>query len=765
MRAVSRWIQADLRARPYQATAMLLVVAGVVTALLLSATLLEGATDPWRTLFAQTRGADVWLRLTEGTPVQSLSALPGVTGVAGPYRATAATLAHGSVQAPVQLWAMRPAPPTIGRPWLRQGRWLSPSNPSGVVLEASFAQALHLVPGSSLRIEGLDGSSVSASVAGVAGTSSQGFYPDQTPGLMWVLPGLFARVEPVRRHTTEAVGLRLAAPSSAGFVVQEAVTALGSGTVAGALTWRQVEQSMNGTDPLLGLLLALFGLVALGGALLAISNAAGGRVLTQVRDLAMLKTLGFTPRQLVGMLVAEHAALALVGTGAGILAARLLTAALSLGLPVGSLAAVAPLPAVWVLLIAGGTVTVVLLATVVSGWRAGRGWPVSEFGRSVPGGRLSWLTRAALLSRLPPATVLGARAAFTRLPHALLTIAGLALPVTMITIGIGFWATLDNVQRHPGQIGLAAALTVSPGSIGRQQTERILAADPDVAAIYRSVTVNALLPGDTSAITTLGVGSSGRPYPFHVAQGRLYHASGEAVASQRLLDAVRARVGQYIRMPIGGVPVIFHIVGRIIEPEYGGQVLAYGIDTLTSAGAVPPLPSYSLVLRHGTSPAAATAWLMRASGGRLDIVQAVNPANSLSIVRPMLTGLFIVLALIALTSLLTASAVGLRDHLRDVGALRAMGMTPGQVMSSLVARTTVLALVGTAAGMVCGTMLTPPLIDVAGQAYGIGAGLGSSPSAGATLAAGGAVLIAAAAAAFIPARRAAATPIAPTLGY
>ncbi len=604
-----------------------------------------------------------------------------------------------------------------------------------------------------------------ARVEGIAETSNQGFYPDQTPGLMWVLPGLFSRVEPVRRHTGEAVGLRLATPSSASFVVQQAVTRLGPGHVTGALTWRQVEQSMDGSDPLLGLLLALFGLVALGGALLAIGNAAGGRVLTQVQDLAMLKTLGFTPRQLVGMLLAEHGALALVGTGAGVLLAPLLTAVLSHELPAGSLAAIAPLPAGWVLLIAGGTVIAVLLATVISGWRAGSVWPVSEAGPSVPGGRLSRVTRAALLSRLPPAAVLGTRAAFTRLPHAALTIAGLALPVTMITIGIGFWATLDNVEQHPGQIGLAATLTVSPGSMGRQQAERILAADPGIAATYQSVTVSALLPGDTSAITTLGVGSSGQPYPFHVAQGRLYRAPGEAVASQRLLDAVHSRVGEYIRMPVGGVPVIFHIVGRIIEPEYGGQVLAYGIDTLTSAGAVPPPVSYSLVLRHGITLAGATAWLLRASGGRLDVVQAVNPASSLGIVRPMLAGLFIVLALIALTSLLTASAVGLRDHLRDVGALRAMGMTPRQVMSSLVARTTALALVGTAAGMVCGTAATPPLIDVAGQAYGIGAGLGSSPSAGATLAAGGLVLAAAAGAAIVSARRAAAMPIAAAFRY
>jgi putative ABC transport system permease protein len=211
--------------------------------------------------------------------------------------------------------------------------------------------------------------------------------------------------------------------------------------------------------------------------------------------------------------------------------------------------------------------------------------------------------------------------------------------------------------------------------------------------------------------------------------------------------------------------VTFHIVGRIIEPEYGGKLLAYGTDALAAGGTSPPLLSYSLVLRHGISPATATEWLLKKSHGGLDVVQADNPANSLDIVRPMLAGLFIVLALIALTSLLTASAVGLRDHLRDVGALRAMGMTPRQVMGSLVTTTAVLALVGTAVGLVCGTVSTPRLINVAGQAYGIGAGLGRSPSISATLAAGGTILIAATAVAFIPARRAAATPIAPTLGY
>ncbi|MGH3158319.1 MAG: FtsX-like permease family protein, partial [Streptosporangiaceae bacterium] len=396
---------------------------------------------------------------------------------------------------------------------------------------------------------------------------------------------------------------------------------------------------------------------------------------------------------------------------------------------------------------------------------AGRVWPVAAVRPPARGMRLSRLARAALLSHLPPAAVLGTRAAFTRRLPAALTIVGLALPTMMITIGIGLWVTLDNVQRHPGAIGLAAALTVAPGELDQAHAEAIIARDRQVASVYPVAPISALLPGDTSTITALGAGTSDRPFPFHVAEGQLYRAPGEAVASQGLLDALRIHVGEYLPpMPVDGVPVIFHVVGRIIEPEYGGQVLAFGLDTLGQAGAVAPPVSYSLVLRPGASAAAAAAHLLAVSHGRLDVTQTADPAAGITIVRPMLAGLFAVLGLIGLTSLVTASAVGLSDHLRDVTALRAMGLTPAQVTASLLIRTGVLALIATVAGAAAGFALSARLINLGGQAYGIGSGLGSPPSVVATLVAVAAAIAAAAAVALIPARRAASTLVAATLG-
>jgi putative ABC transport system permease protein len=764
VRATLRWIGADMRARAGQILVSIAVIAGVVTALLLSAALLEGATNPWQGLFTQTRGAQIWLRLTPGTGVRQLAArVDGVTAVAGPYPAAAATLAQGGLRAPVQLRAMGTAMPQIGRMLVRQGGWLSRKAPAGVVLESSLAQAIHASEGSMLVIDGLDGNSARVRVAGLADSSDQGFYPDQTPGLMWVLPGLLRRVEPVARHTQEEVGLRIADPAATGFVVQQVVTQLGSQHVVSVGTWQQVEQSMARRDPLLGLLLALFGLVALGAAVLAIMNATGGRVLLQLQDLAMLKTLGFTPGQVAGVIVAEHAAIGAAGIAVGLAAERLLTAVL-LDSGHGVVTAATPVPGPWALLIAVGTELAVVLATMLPSWRASRVSPVAAAAPSLPRGHLSRLARTALESRLPPAIVLGARGAFVRRLPAALTIGGLAVPMLMITIGLGFWSTLDDVQQHPADIGLAAALTVSPGALSSAQAQQLVSADRDVAAVYRCVKVPALLPGETTTITTLGMGTSARPYPFHVAQGRLYRAPGEAVASQGLLDVSHLHVGDFIRMPIGGVPVIFHIVGRIIEPEYGGQVLAYGLDTLSQAGAAAP-PFYdSLVLRAGVPPGAARAALLRASANRLDVEEAASPAGQLDVVRFMIAGLIAVLAVIGLTNLFTASLVGIRDHVRDVGVLRAMGLTPWQVRTSLLTRTSVLALVAAAIGSLAGLLVCGRLINLGAQAYGIGAGIGRPPSAAAVLAAALLAVLGSSLTAIIPARRAARLPAASALG-
>src|SRR4030095_11660994 len=167
--------------------------------------------------FARSHGAHVWLHTLAGTDVSGLGRIEGVTGVAGPYRTAAATLALDDGKAPLELRAMEPEPPAIAPPLAREGRRLDPRGPDGVVLERSFARAERLRVGDRVVVRGLDGTSDPVVVAGIADTSDQGFYPEGGPGLAWVLPATLTRVEPVANHTQQVIGLRLADAGAADF--------------------------------------------------------------------------------------------------------------------------------------------------------------------------------------------------------------------------------------------------------------------------------------------------------------------------------------------------------------------------------------------------------------------------------------------------------------------------------------------------------------------------------------------------------------------
>ena len=281
----------------------------------------------------------------------------------------------------------------------------------------------------------------------------------------------------------------------------------------------------------------------------------------------MLGALGFTPGQVVRALLVEQTALGVAASAVGLIGAwAAIRTPAFIGPPNGIPVALTPLPALWMALAAAVTVATVAVATVVPAWRAGRVSPVAAVAAAPPRGRLSRLARVGLLVRLPVPLVLGARDAFTRRLPAALTIVGVALPMAMITIALTCWTTLDGFTSDPGRIDLAAALTVYPGSESIHAEQAQLARDPQIAADYPGAEFDTLLPGATATFTARAMGTSARPYPFGVAQGAMFDSYNEAIAGQGLLDLLHYNVGDWIVVTIDGVPMIFDIVGRTLDP-------------------------------------------------------------------------------------------------------------------------------------------------------------------------------------------------------
>ncbi|MFF8946187.1 FtsX-like permease family protein [Streptomyces sp. NPDC014864] len=756
MRATLRWAHSDLRTHRGEALFIVLATAGIVAALLLATALFGYATNPWQRVFAQSRGAHVWIHTVRSADTGRLAALDGVESVAGPYPTEIATVSSRGTRALVELRGT-PRRPDVGRPLLTSGHWLDPRDPGGVVLDSRLARALLAEPGDVLR---LPGTARTLTVVGVADSAEPRFRPGEQPGLVWAPPSA------VRDPGGRVIGLRLTDPGDTDYAVQRAVTVLGAGAVGEVSTWQQAQAEAQGDNRLLGQVLGLFGLGALVAAGLAVHGAIGTRIRGHLRDISVLKAIGFTPGQVVRVFLLQHVAYALLGA----VAAAALTQGLGSLLPgrFGDAVGVwQGLPGHTVALFAVpvGAVLFIGAVTGLAAWRAGRVPPVPvPRPAASAGGRLTGPARRALGLRLPPALVLGWHKAFTRRPRTLGTVGRLALPLLLIVVAMSAWTTIDRFHSSPERMGMPAALTVrADRGLGDTDVRALLDHERRVAAVYPGVEMAALVPGQTATIALRGLGTRQDPYPYTLAQGRAATGPDEAVAGQGLLDLLDVRVGDWVRMTVGDQPQILHIVGRSIEPENAGRVISTSLDTLRANDPNLAPTLYQLRLRPGADPHDVANGLTAAGRGHLDVHAVTNPADGLSPLRAVVAGLVCVLALIGLIELLTAIGGTVREGERDLLALKAIGLSPRQITAITVTATSCTALAAVAVATALGLPLAHWLIDAQGRSSGIGAGIAQAPSPLLLLLFGTAAVVGAAALAALPAARAARRRLADTL--
>lgn len=367
MRATLRWAHSDLRTHRGEALFLVLATAGIVASLLLATALFGYATNPWQRVFTQSHGAHVWLHTDTAADTGKLAELDGVDSVAGPYPTAATTVVSRGSRAAVELRATAERP-SVGRPPVVSGHWLDPATPSGVVLESRLARALLAEPGDTLTVPG---TARELTVVGLADSAEPRYRPGEQPGLVWALPSA------VPDPGGQVIGLRLTDPGDTSYVVQRAVTVLGAGAIGEVSTWQQARAEAQGDNRLLGQVLGLFGLGALVAAGLAVHGAIGTRIRGHLRDLSVLKAIGFTPGQVVRIFLLQHLAYALLGA----VAAAALAEALGSRIPgrLGDAVGVwqgLPGHTVALFVIPVGAVLFIGATTGLAAWRAGRVPPV-----------------------------------------------------------------------------------------------------------------------------------------------------------------------------------------------------------------------------------------------------------------------------------------------------------------------------------------------------------------------------------------------------
>src|SRR5215469_15265957 len=594
--------------------------------------LLLDSNAPFQHSFAAQRGAEVTASIdaAKATAGQLASTrrLPQVSAAAGPFAEAVITpriSAHGGIALPAATVAGRASP---GGPvddlTLDAGRWAR--RPGEIVLSRDFQSvgaAAQLI-GSRITVTNAPGHPV-LTVVGVAKSIT-----DTADG--WVLPAEIAALRPSHAPPAAQLLYRFHHADTQAQVTADVAAlarALPGGTITGTGSWLAVKDQESGTIAIIVPFVVAFGAIGLVMSVVIVGNVVNGAVVSGYRRIGVLKSIGFTPAQVVAAYVAQAGIPALAGTLAGVVVGNLLSVPLlsqtATVYGVGRLLVPVSVDVGVPLLMCA----LVGLAALLPALRAGRLSAVQAIatGRAPRTGRGYAAHR--LLGRLPlprPVTI-GLAAPFARPSRTAVTIAAIAFGATAVIFAAGLNSSLTkaaNGQSHAAseQVQVAPAMPNGPAPKGGK-FPGFGGRPPQAAGHYR--TVGAALraqPGTrrwaAEATPTVGVAGLTDPVPteafrgnaawtgYDMISGRWYRGPGEVVVNTGFLTQTGKSVGDTVTLTFGGKQITARIVGEAFDVPGGpGQpAMLTSWETLGGARAGLTVQQYDVGLRPGTDPGA-----------------------------------------------------------------------------------------------------------------------------------------------------------------
>ena len=342
-----------------------------------------------------------------------------------------------------------------------------------------------------------------------------------------------------------------------------------------------------------------------------------------------------------------------------------------------------------------------------------------------------------------------------------------ALTLGGLTVGLAMVVALGGVGQHARTAAAAWIVDVIPGElvmtsirpIGTEEgvAAALAAAVPGVARVSPIGTFDIALKGvRTDAAAVVGADMA--------ADGRLTFTSGDRTAALAALDAggaailpagLAARlglsVGQTIALPTADGRVLELRIAGIVErslPGSGGEAVLVGWGDATNALGLAGADAFAVRFAPDAPPAARDALRPVANAYALEIVPLDRIGGAISGALARIFGLFdalaIVAVLIATLGVVNTLTMNVIERVREIGLLRAVGMTRRQVWRSIAVEAGILGLAGAILGIVVGLIVGAAMVLLAGGRLDVGAGV-PWPTVGLTLVLGVVVAMLAAA--------------------
>lgn len=730
MPGIWRKLRADLKTNRLQFSLIGAVLALSAMLLTLSLLVMRSADEPWERTFEQTNGPHVWI--TSVDPELDFSAIENHAQVSSTTSVILALaespLIIGDIKVPAFIYAMD-QPPAVAHPLLAEGRWLDPTQPDQVVLDYSLARYYDLQVGDVVEVLG-NPDVLSLEVVGLAVTAHWFPYDDITkelaPAVAYVSRASLAEIQPDQDFWYSAMGVRLHDPQLSREFVDE-IYQLYPLELQSVIEWQFLQENATFANTLNVMFMGLFsgmGLIAVG---LIIFNTIGGQILSQYRDIGLMKSIGLTPWQITSLFLIEHLVIGLAASLSGIAAGLLLAPGLIS--PLAENLNTIP-PNVFdpglMLVVLSAVEIAVLISTLLPAWRGGKVNTIQAIttGYRRRHARTSIVARFASWLHFPAVIVLGVKDTFSRPLRANMAILGLAMTSTIAIMAVQANSTGNDLSHNKVYFnGSSAQVRIERNFIPDEVIQTEILGAPQVEQSYSELGLFGLSPDQTDQpIFFRFLGDGYQDFDFQLKEGRMFETPGEAIVVYGVLDTIGAEIGDTVDLVVDGAPIQLTIVGRYIEGFNTGHVIITSMDTyLQQIDPVGVPRVYYLDLKEGTPLTSVVSdWQNRFEG--LVDVEAVSEEPQASLIQfvSLITSLGLIMTLVTSANLISTTVLSIRERVRDFGIQKSLGVTPAQIAGGVVVGTILIAILGFIAGSVVGIGLMDEFIANVGIQLGIG---------------------------------------------
>ena len=565
-------------------------------------------------------------------------------------------------------------------------------------------------------------------------------------------------------------------PSATAADLQAAVAAITEGlppdAVASTYSYLETKVDVDSTASLYVPILLAFSAFALAAAAFTIANIVSGIVLTSYRDIGVMKAIGFTPLQVTSILLAQIMVPATVGIGAGVVAGLLGSAstvermARSFGLP-GTFSLSIQVVAVVALFAIG----VSFVAAVLPAIGAGRLSAVRAISSGTsPSGRPDGGRLRRLGLRLPAgiATRLGVAAGLAHPVRATMTLGALLVGVAAVTFSFGVNASL---VRAISQIDRSATSSVRAelidASTDAEATTEAIAAHPDTERVVALGRGEVTVPG-LGSVAFVGYDGDASWLGFELIRGRWFAGPGEVVAPTNFFRQSGLDIGDTIDLGGAGTVTLVGEIFDIPEEAPDGLLLRGAWTDVQAADPGARLSRWEIQPRPGVAADDLSNALYPTLGGGIAVYTIKGPEQDeeFLLFLSVVTFMGAVLVAISFGGVFNTVLLETRQRTREMAVLKALGMSPRQVIAMVLASVVPVGLVAGLLGVPLGLALQRAVIAYMAEVAGSTAVPESTFAVFAPVAFIGlslAGLAIALAGAYLPAQRAARAAIAPVL--